>query len=286
MGMSLHGRVVVITGGARGIGLATARALIERGATVAIGDIDADALTPARREIGAHVGHVLDVTDPTSFDAFLQQVEAELGPCDVLINNAGIMPVGPVIDEDEDLARRIMTINVLGVITGTKLALRRMLPRGRGHIVNMASLAGELPFPGLATYCASKHAVLGFTDSVRKEVRGSGVHLSSVLPTLTNTQLASGTRNVAGLRHAEPTEIAQAIAELLRRPRSRVRITRSAGLLVQAQRVFPRWIYESVSRVLGVENQFLGDLDTRARRSYEERARATTHPGDNSTCDS
>ncbi|MER2204072.1 MAG: SDR family NAD(P)-dependent oxidoreductase, partial [Rhodococcus sp. (in: high G+C Gram-positive bacteria)] len=180
-----------------------------------------------------------------------------------------------IVDEDDTVTRRIIEIDVLGVITGTKLALRRMLPRGRGHIINIASLAGELPCPGLSTYCGAKHAVLGFTDSVRKEVRGTGVHVSSVLPTLTNTQLTSGTSGMKGFREVQPEEIAEAIVGLMTKPRPRVRITRVSGLLVQAQGFFPRRPYEALSRLFGVETQFLGDVDNAARAAYEERARAS-----------
>ena len=134
----------------------------------------------------------LDVTDPESFSSFLDDVERQLGPLDVLINNAGIMPAGKMIDEPDTVTRRILDINTYGVILGSKLAAQRMVPRRRGHIINIASLAGESPTPGLATYCASKYAVLGFTDSARIEYRNTGVHFSAVLPTFTNTELTSG----------------------------------------------------------------------------------------------
>ena len=111
----------------------------------------------------------------------------------------------------------------------------------------------RLPCPGLSTYCGAKHAVLGFTDSVRKEVRGTGVHISSVLPTLTNTQLTSGTSGMKGFREVQPEEIAEAIVGLITKPRPRVRITRVSGLLVQAQGFFPRRPYEALSRLFGVE---------------------------------
>src|SRR3954466_8998659 len=155
------GKVVVITGGARGIGLATATALHKLGAKVAIGDIDETTVKESGADLGLEVYGKLDVTDPGSFADFLDQVERQLGPIDVLVNNAGIMPVGRVIDEPDAVTRRILDINVYGVILGSKLAAQRMAPRGRGHVINIASLAGELHIVGLATYCASKHAVLG-----------------------------------------------------------------------------------------------------------------------------
>ena len=154
---SLAGQVVAITGAARGIGRATAAALIAEGARVAIGDIDAALAEQTASELGGGtVGLPLDVTDRASFAAFLDQIEARLGPLDVLINNAGIMPIGPFIEESDATARRMVDINVHGVIFGSKLALERFVPRGRGHLVQLASAAGKAGFPGGATYCATK----------------------------------------------------------------------------------------------------------------------------------
>lgn len=273
MGTALADKVVVITGGARGIGFATARHLISLGAKVAIGDIDEAQLKTAAQDLGTAAHQRLDVTDSHAFEDFIDNVEKNVGPVDVLINNAGIMPVGLIVDEDEAITRRMFEINVFGVITGTKIALRRMLPRGTGQIINIASLAGEATFPGLASYCGTKHAVLGFSDSVRKEVRGSGVTVSCILPTITNTQLASGAKGVRGVRSAEPEEIAAAIARVIEKPTPRTRITRYAGALVQLQHFMPRPLFEVIGRALGADSQFVTDLDVSARRDYEERAR-------------
>src|SRR5213078_3596759 len=122
---SLVGTVVAITGGARGIGRATAAALIAQGAKVAIGDLDAALAAQSAQELGHRtLGLPLDVTDPGSFHSFLDRVERDLGPLDVLINNAGIMPIGPFAEESHETARALVDINVHGVIVGSKLALR------------------------------------------------------------------------------------------------------------------------------------------------------------------
>ena len=271
--MPLRDRIVIITGGARGIGYASAQRLIELGAQVAIGDIDEPRLLAAADELGVDVASSLDVTDPASFRAFYSMVTGRLGAPYALINNAGIMPVGPTVEEPEDVARRMVDINLHGVITGTKIALESMLPRRSGHIINIASMAGEAFVPGAATYCACKAAVIAFTEAVRVEHRTSGVKVSLVLPTFTNTELVTGTTGPRGFRNAEPTEIADAIADLLQRPRPRAYVTKAAGRVLTAQRYIPRPMSEALARRLGGEQMFLTGVDAAARSAYEERVR-------------
>ncbi|VBA58347.1 SDR family oxidoreductase [Mycobacterium attenuatum] len=273
LGVKVRGKVIVITGGARGIGLATATALHKLGAKVAIGDIDEAKVKESGADLGLDVYGKLDVADRDSFSDFLDQVQRQLGPIDVLVNNAGIMPVGRIIDEPDLVTRRILDINVYGVILGSKLAVERMVPRGRGHVINVASLAGELYAAGLATYCASKHAVVAFTDSARLEYRSSGVKFSMVSPTFVNTELTAGTHGVKGFKNAEAADIADAIVQLVARPRPRVRVTRAAGAMVAAQKFMPRSVAEGLNRMLGGEHVFTDDVDVAERSAYEARAR-------------
>ena len=264
-------RVVAITGGARGIGYHTAEELIRRGHRVAIGDIDELQLKVAAEELDLDVAVRLDVTDPASIASFLDVTEEALGPIDVFINNAGVMPTGHVHEETDEVTRRQVEINVLGVIFGTKIALQRMLPRRHGHIIKTASLAGELPVPGLATYCGTKFAVIGFTEAARQEYRRSGVALSTVRPTFTNTELVSGTSGAKGMRNAEPQEIARATADLIERPRPFVRVTRIAGTMVAAMKFVPERIATQLGAMLGTDTVFLDRVDTAARQAYLER---------------
>src|SRR3954451_25339753 len=164
---SLNGKVAVITGGARGIGQALAHALTREGAVVAIGDLDGAAAMAAAAELGGRaVGLGLDVTDRPAFTAFRDEVERRFGPIDILVNNAGIMPLTPLDEESDASVTRQLEINLHAVIHGTQEAMRRMRPRGSGHIVNMASLAGRASGPCLATYCATKHGVCGLSEAV------------------------------------------------------------------------------------------------------------------------
>src|SRR5919197_3940 len=184
----LHGKVVAITGGGRGIGRATALALAREGARVAVGDLDRETAERVAAEIGpTGLGLPLDVTDHAGFTAFLDEVEQQLGPLDVLINNAGIMPVTPLVEESPDSISRQLEINLRAVIHGTQEAMKRMVPRGSGHIVQLASLAGRSGFPNLATYCATKHGVVGLSEAVAMELRDTEVEISVVMPGIVRT---------------------------------------------------------------------------------------------------
>lgn len=270
--MPVAGKIVAITGGARGIGLAIATTLQGLGADVAIGDIDESAVEEAGSRLGLQVRRRLDVTDRQSFTEFLETVEDQLGPLDVMVNNAGVVAVGSAVDEADAITRRVLDVNVYGVILGTKLAAQRMLPRGHGHIINIASLGGVLPTEGIATYCATKHAVLGYTDTVRLENRGRGVHFSSIMPFLTNTEMVAGIGHARGFKNIEPEDVAQAVARVVSKPKSRVVVPRSAGVAASAQRLLPQRISEALVRGLGTGRVFTSDVERDKRATYARRA--------------
>jgi NAD(P)-dependent dehydrogenase (short-subunit alcohol dehydrogenase family) len=273
MNTSLSGQVVAITGGARGIGYTIAKALVARGARVALSDIDAAALEAAATELGIRTYGRLDIVDADAFGTFLSQVEQELGPLDVLVNNAGIMPTGPLLEQSDTLTRRIIDINVTGTINGTKHALALMVPRGRGHVVNMASTMGEAAVPGLVVYNASKAAAIAFSDATRLEFRKSGVHVSAILPGAVNTELSAGIQGPRGIRNAEPDDVADAVVRVLESAKShpRVYIPRGIGVLMRAQRFLPRPLSEAVYRVFGAESAVLSRTDHDSRAAYLRR---------------
>ena len=270
----LAGETAAVTGAARGIGRATAQALIANGMRVAIGDVDATAAAATAAELGpSAVGLALDVTDRDSFSAFLDESERELGPIDVLVNNAGIMQIGRFIDEDDATARRMIDINLHGVIFGMKLALARMIPRDRGHIVNISSQAGKFGAPGGATYSATKHAVVGLTEAVRGELRLMGAHidLSYVMPFVVNTELGAGLGQARGMSSLEPAEVADAIVDALQHRTVEVWVPKSARRTNVLGTVLPRPLAEGIARAMKAD-RVLADADAIARRGYDLRA--------------
>src|SRR5690349_18645238 len=236
---SLTGQVAVITGGGRGIGKALAHALAREGVRVAIGDLDGAAAESAAAEVGG-LGLPLDVTDLPGYTAFLDDVERQLGPIDILVNNAGIMPITPLEQESPASVARQLDINVRAVIHGTQEAMRRMRPRRTGHIVNIASLAGKGGYPGLATYSATKHAVVGLSEAVRFELKGSGVEVSCVMPSLVDTELTSGMPEARGVKNLTPEQVAAEVVSALEVPRFDVFVPRSTGVLLRIAAILPR----------------------------------------------
>jgi NADP-dependent 3-hydroxy acid dehydrogenase YdfG len=269
---SLRGKVVAITGGARGIGKATARALVIKGAKVAIGDLDRELAEQTAAEIGGEtLALELDVTRRDSFEGFLDQVEERLGSLDVLVNNAGIMPLGKFVEEDDATAQRMVDINVHGVMYGMKLALPRMQRRDSGHLVNIASQAGKTGFPGGATYCGTKHFVVGVSEAVRAELRGTQIEVSCVMPAVVNTELGSGLPETRAIKVLQPEDVADAIVGALEHPKFDVFVPRESVGIYKFMTLLPRGARESIGRMLKAD-KVLAEADHGARAAYEDRA--------------
>ncbi len=271
----LTGQVAAITGGARGIGRAMAAAFLAQGMRVAIGDLDRTAAQMTAQQLGGGtVALELDVTDRGSMDRFVADVEQALGPIDAFVNNAGIMPLARLVDEDDDAARRMVDINVHGVLHGMKAVLPGMIARNRGHVVNVASQAGKFGFAGGATYTATKFAVVGLSEAMRAELRllgADGVGLSVVMPAIVATELGGGLAQPRGQRDLRPEHVADATVEALQTGRFEVWVPRENQAIYTLSAVLPRRPREAVTRALRADRP-LWDVDAAARRTYEQRA--------------
>ena len=265
----LRGLVVLLTGGAQGIGRETARRFVAAGAKVTIGDKDAVLAKQTGEEIGA-LALPLDVTDVDSWQDFVAGA-ASLGAPDVLVNNAGIMPVGPVLEEDPAVARAILDVNVHGVIKGVKAVVPAMVERGRGHVVNIASAVGRVPAAGGATYSASKHAVVGFTESIRQELAPRGIEVSMVLPSVTRTRLATGVPDAGYFPSQSPEQVAEVVVDVVRRPVPEAWAQRWGQPLERTTGLLPRKLQDVI--IERSDANVLAEVDAAARSSYEAEVR-------------
>ncbi|KLO28560.1 short-chain dehydrogenase [Mycolicibacter heraklionensis] len=274
---------VLITGGARGIGAATAKLLAARGARVWIGDVDEDTCLQTAAELGV-CGGWLDVTSPASWRDMLARIEASEGPLDVLVNNAGVMPLGAFEAETEQVRDLILDVNVRGVLNGMQAVLPGMARRGRGHVVNVASMAGMIPVPGMLTYNASKFAALGASLSARREYAGTGVAVSAVLPSAVRTELTSGAPLSGGMPTVDPEDVAAAILAVLRSRAARRSVPRWVAPAWTTTAFVPEWL-QSLARRLLDDRRALTSIDTAARSAYIERVdrQARAHHGESAS---
>ena len=265
---------MAITGAARGIGYATARAFVAEGATVFIGDLDADLARTAARELGCS-GTGVDVRSRESLAEFLAGIEP---PLQILVNNAGIMPAGRFAEESDAVTDAIVDVNLNGVLRATKLALPGMLERGSGHIVNVASYLGEIPAAGLATYCATKHAVVGFSEALRDELADTGVTVTTVLPSAVRTDLVSGVKLGGMLPTVDPEDIAKAIVATCK---ARPAVVAVPGWMRSYEAVAALVPDKMVGAIRGrlTRDRVLRSLDTKARADYDERVRRDAATG-------
>jgi len=273
---NLTGKVVVITGGARGVGAATARLLHEKGARVVVADIDEALVKETAAEIGV-VGKPVDVTDPARFASMLDEVEHEVGAVDVLVNNAGIMPVSNFEEETDAATHTIVAVNLLGVIYGTRELARRVKARGgQGHVVNISSAGGRIPLAGAATYTATKHAVSGLSNTLDIEFRSEGlrVDVSAVHPAMIKTELATGLSDVGPVKAVTPEQVAESVLSVLEHPRPNAYVPRSLGVALKPSTFVPWRVGAWLNKVTGGERAVLDALQDPARAAYEARVAA------------
>ncbi len=213
---ALHGKIAVVTGGNRGIGRGISEALTREGMTVALTARDAAVATAAAREVGGGSrGYACDVRRSEQVAALFAAVERDLGGVDVLVNNAGVGLFASVAEMSLDDWHAVIETNVNGVFYCTREAIPRMRARGGGYIFNVSSLAGRNAFPGAAAYCASKHAVNGFSEALFQEVREHGIRVTYLMPGSVATEFGRGSAAKSGWA-LQPEDVGEMVVDLLR----------------------------------------------------------------------
>jgi len=247
----INGKVVIITGASSGIGAAVARRLARDGTRLTLAARRLERLEQVAAEVDALGGEALIVqTDVRNRDELQHMVKNTLdrwGHIDVLLNNAGIGHDKPLIRLKSEKIRNEIHINLIAVIECAQMVLPIMLHQKSGHIINVASIAGLIATPGGTVYSASKYGVNGFSDALRRELRGSGIYVSAFCPGYTPTEISPELKSIAEEQLGAPRPpglmpviyVAEQIARLIRHPRRRVIIPPSWNLLVIAAFLFP-----------------------------------------------
>ena len=225
----LRGRNALLTGAAGGIGGYIAPALAREGVNLVLSDLPSASVEDrieTVRALGVGAEAVpADLTDTAGLEALLRGAEEAIGPIDILVNNAGLEFQGPFEGQTREELEAIVSVNLLALMELTRLAVPGMLERGRGHVLNLASMAGKSPFPYLASYCATKHAVVGLTHSLRAEHRFDPVGFSAICPGLVGrvgmySRIEDQITNRPGMRPVPPEAVAAAVVKAIREDRA------------------------------------------------------------------
>jgi short-subunit dehydrogenase len=249
MAKGLHGRVAIITGASSGIGRETALAFARAGVQTALAARREDKLEEVAQTINALGGETLvvptDISQPAQVQHLVQATLDRFGRIDVLVNNAGFGLLASVEETSIEDMQRIMEVNFMGAFYAMKAVLPVMRQQGRGHIINVASIVGKRAVPYSGAYCATKFALVGFSETLRIELAGSGIDVSVVCPIWTETEFFDTMKNVQQrqLKPVGPAQsaaaVARAIVDCARHPRPEVMPFRPARLLAVANAIAP-----------------------------------------------
>jgi short-subunit dehydrogenase len=254
---------ILVTGAGHGLGKAIAMEFALRGARVVITDRDGDRVRAAVEELrqrGDVCGFPLDVTIPDQIAELRKRIKVEHGPIDILINNAGVVFGGPFLDVPLKQHELTMAVNLIGAISMTHAFLPDLMERPAARIVNIISAAAVLPLPHATTYAASKWGMLGFTDSLREELRLQGkrhVGVTAICPSFIATGHFAGVRPATFTRWLTAERVAMAVRRAVEKERSFVMLPRTAAIMHALARCLPRACYAPICRVLGVSTSMV-----------------------------
>jgi short-subunit dehydrogenase len=257
----LAGKVVLITGGARGMGKLHAHTFAREGCRVVITDIDGEELRKAAAEMqeaGYDIStYTQDISSREACFKLAEQVADEVGPVDVLINNAAVATNETVLETSESAYRRITEVNYLGQVWMLQAFVPEMVKRGSGHVVNICSMAGKVAVPNLGPYCATKFALIGITDSLRQELKGSGVRCTIVNPGYISTGMFEGSKVPFITRWQDPQKVADALLTGVKKNKAEVFLPHFIGWLTGFARGLgmPKFV-DVVFGILGANRSF------------------------------
>jgi short-subunit dehydrogenase len=260
--------VAVVTGGARGIGRQIAGDLLAAGYRVVIGDLDLRATEHTALELGEHASAVrLDVTNAELLRTVVQKVESDIGPIEVWVNNAGIMPTGTFLSQSPELLDTVIAVDFRAVVDATTVVLPLLAHRGHGTIVNIASATGVKPLAGLAVYSGTKAAIVSYSDALRRELRGTRVHICVVLPNLVSTAMGAGITAPRGFGAVTIHQVSRATLRAIHRGTFATFVPARLGPALRLTRLLPLGIQDWLDDRIGTDRIGLGG-DPAARTAY------------------
>lgn len=258
--MSIQGKTALVTGSSRGIGKAIAMQLAQQGIKrLLLIARDRQKLAEAAAEIqelGVEVITLtVDLTQPVAMDITIARAWRSYGPIHLLINCAGVAHQGPFLQSQPSKVEEEVSLNIMGMLRLTRLIARRMAAQREGTIVNVSSLMGKVAAPTMATYSATKFAILGFTQALRVELAPYNIRVSALLPSLTQTDMVRNLRSFRGVMPMTPEQVAQALIAGLERDSPEILVGWQSYLAVWCQKVFP-WLLD---KILAISSPLIGE---------------------------
>ena len=275
----LDGKRVLITGGAQGIGFEMAIKFAERGADVVIADINEEKLAEATASLEERAivaaGFQVDVTNPASIAAMRARLAAEVGPIDVLVNNAGVVFGGPFTKISLDDHIKTYEVNVLGLVAMTHAFLDDLVARPEAHLVHIASASGFIGLPYGSTYASSKWAVIGFGESIRAELQVQGhdhVHNTIVCPSYIGTGMFEGAEAPKATSILEPAYLAEKVVQAVERNKVHVLEPFMVKLTPLLRDLLPTGLYDKMSHLFGADTSMANWMGRDPGQPSEEEA--------------